>query len=176
MCRVGDRSLAVPLDCVIETMRPLPLRAFAGVPRFVLGVAVIRGAVVPVLDVGAVLGVPGVRPARFVTIRLDERVVALAVDAVLDVRTLAEARLQDVPPLLGGLDQAALSAIGTLDSGLLLVLGQAHLLPDLVWAELEAEAARNDPGLAPGSPGSPDLLGSAGSADAPGSIEPVTSS
>src|SRR5690242_5686438 len=114
MCRIGDRLLAVPLVCVVETMRPLPLRAFTGVPRLVLGVAVIRGEVVPVMDVGAVLGVRRTQPTRFVTIRLDDRIVALAVDAVLDVRTLDDAALSDVPPLLGALDGKGLSALGAL--------------------------------------------------------------
>jgi purine-binding chemotaxis protein CheW len=145
MCRVGDRLVALDLDCVVETMRPLPLQAFTDVPRFVLGISVIRGAVVPVLDVGSVLGVPGARPARFVTIRLDERRVALAVDAVLGIRRLDLAGLHDVPPLLAALDQAALSAIGTLDSGLVLVLGQARLVPDRVWVQLDAQSAAIDP-------------------------------
>lgn len=141
MCRAADRLLALELGCVVETMRPLPLRAFSGVPRFVLGVAVIRGAVVPVLDVGSVLGVPDARPTRFVTIELDDRIVALAVDAVLGVRTLDEATWHDVPPLLGALDTGAIAAIGTLDSGLLMVLGQARLVPDRLWAQLDAQSA-----------------------------------
>jgi len=140
MCRVGDRLLAVPLACVVETMRPLPLRAFAGAPRFILGVSVIRGAVVPVIDVASVLGVQDARPARFVTVRLDDRIVALALDAVLGVRTLDDATLHDVPPLLGALDQAVLAAIGTLDSGLLLVLRDARLVPESVWATLDEQA------------------------------------
>jgi purine-binding chemotaxis protein CheW len=140
MCRVGDRLLAVPLGCVVETMRPLPLRAFAGAPSFILGVSVIRGAVLPVIDLESVLGVQEARPARFVTIRLDDRIVALAVDAVLGVRTLDDAILHDVPPLLGALDQAVVAAIGTLDSALLLVLGDARLVPEAVWATLDEQA------------------------------------
>ncbi len=137
LCRVGDRLLAVPLDCVIETMRPLPLRTFSGVPEFILGVSVIRGAVVPVVDVEGVLGKRAGRPRRLVTVTLDSRVVALAVDEVLGVRCLDEAALEDVPPLLGSLDQVALAAIGTLDSRLLLVLGDARLLSAEDWSRID---------------------------------------
>jgi purine-binding chemotaxis protein CheW len=144
LCQTGDRLLAIPLDCVIETMRPLALRAFPGVPPFVLGVSVIRGAVVPVIDVQAMLGMQGSTPARFVTIRMDDRTVALAVDRVLGVRTLDDATLGDVPPLIGALDQTALSAIGTLDSGLLVVLGDARLVPEAVWATLDGLTGAGD--------------------------------
>lgn len=141
MCRVGDRLVAVPLGCVMETMRPLPLQAFSGAPSFILGVSVIRGAVMPVIDVALMLGVQGGAPGRFVTIRLDDRAVALAVDEVTGVRILDEATLHDVPALLGALDETALSAIGTLDSWLLLVLGEARLVPEAVWATLDERAA-----------------------------------
>jgi len=141
ICQTGDRLLAIGLGCVVETMRPLALRAFPSAPRFILGVAVIRGAVVPVVDVQSMLGNPESTPARFVTLRLDGRIVALAVDRVCGVRTLDDVALHDLPLLLGGVDQEAFAAIGTLDSGLLLVLGQARLVPEAVWARLDELAA-----------------------------------
>jgi purine-binding chemotaxis protein CheW len=140
MCGVGDRLVAVPLVRVVETMRPLPVRAFSGVPDFVLGVCVIRAAVVPVIDLGAVLGLDPARPARFVTVTIDDRIVAFAVGAVLGVRSLDDVTLREVPPLLAGLGAGTLAAIGTLDTGLLMVLGDARLVPDVVWAKLDDEA------------------------------------
>jgi len=153
LCRVADRLLALPLPCVVETMRPLPIRAFSGGAGFVLGVAVIRDAVVPVIGLDAVLGVPAASSTRFVTIRADDRILALAVDAVLGVRALDPAGLHEVPPLLGAVDRAALAAIGTLDSGLLLVLGDARLLPEAVWADLDRETEAGCSTEVPGSPG-----------------------
>jgi purine-binding chemotaxis protein CheW len=167
MCRVSDRLLAVSLTCVVETMRPLPLRTFSGAPPFVLGVSVIRDAVVPVIGIESLLGVRGTRPARWVTVRSDDRILALAVDAVLGVRTLDEATLHDVPPLLGTLDHTVLSAIGTLDSGLLLVLGDARLVPETVWAGLDQGEF---------GPAQPGEAGSAGSTGSTGPAGPVTSS
>jgi purine-binding chemotaxis protein CheW len=137
MCRIHDRLLAVPLTQVVETMRPLPMRPISGVPPFVLGVSVIRGAPTPVVDVGSVLGVPGGRAGRFVTITLDDRLVALAVESVLGIRTMDGAALVGLPPLLSVLDHTVLSAIGTLDSDLLLVLGDARLVTDDVWARID---------------------------------------
>src|SRR5690349_18034720 len=145
VCRVADRLLAIGPADVVETFRPLPLRALSGVPGGVPGVSEMRGAVVPVIDVESLLGVRAAAPARWVTIRLAGRTVALAVDEVLGVRALEAATLHDFPPLLGALDEVAVGAMGTLDSGLLLVLGNARLIPDAVWARLDEQENTDRP-------------------------------
>jgi purine-binding chemotaxis protein CheW len=122
---------ALPLEHVIETMRPLPLEALGSAPTFVRGVAVIRGTPVPVVDVGALLGTAeGERPARFVTLSIHGRLIALAVEGVVGVRTLPADVLGALPPLLRGVGSDAVAALGTLDSALLLTLRAARLVPD----------------------------------------------
>jgi purine-binding chemotaxis protein CheW len=143
LCRTGDRLLAVPVANVVETMRPLPVESFPGINRFVLGVSKIRGAVVPVIDVGGLTGDGGISagvPGRFVTLAFDGRTVALAVDAVIGVRTLDDAILDDLPPLLDSVDRENLSAIGILDAHLLVVLDSSHLVPESVWTSLTESA------------------------------------
>jgi purine-binding chemotaxis protein CheW len=140
LCRIGDRLLAVPLLNVVETMRPLPVESFPGTSRFILGVSTIRGAVVPVIDVGGLTGPTSGGHARFVTIAFDRRTVALAVDAVIGVQTLDAATLHELPPLIDSVDRDLFAAIGTLDAELVVVLDTAHLVPDSVWATLNASA------------------------------------
>src|SRR5215831_758193 len=103
---------------VIETMRVLPIEAIAGAPRFVLGLAVIRGEPVPVVDVARLLGAEAAQPRRFVTVRGARRPIALAVDAVLGVRA-AVVELSELPPLAGAVAAEAIAAIGALDAQLL---------------------------------------------------------
>lgn len=142
LCRVGRRFLAVPVRHVDETMRPMAIEPLAGAPAFVSGLAVIRGVPTPVVDGGALLGAPGeARPGRLVVLRVDTRRVALAVDAVSGLRSLAEASLHEVPPLLSEANADAVQAIGTLDAALLLVLRAARVLPEAT----EAVAERGDP-------------------------------
>jgi purine-binding chemotaxis protein CheW len=76
-----------------------------------------------------------------VTLKLGERTAALAVDAVLDVRSLRAETLSNIPPLLRGSDAELLSAIGALDAQLLFVLEAARLVPDSVWSAIEAPGA-----------------------------------
>ena len=143
LCRVGTRLCAVPLEHVVETLRPLPVEPLAGAPDFVLGVTLLRGEPAPVVDAARLLGASTGQPARFVALRVGERIVALAVDGVEDVRTLDEGTIRALPPLLRDARSDAVEALGRLDADLLLVLRSAALVPDAVWAQLAT--ARSTP-------------------------------
>lgn len=139
ICRVDTRLCAFPLEHVVETMRPLPAEPLAGAPRFVRGVSLIRGDPVPVVDAASLLGAEESCPTRFVTVKADDRRVAMAVDAVLGVQAIPDGSLHDLPPLLDDAIAEVISAIGTLDAGLLVVLRSARLVPESVWGLLEEE-------------------------------------
>jgi purine-binding chemotaxis protein CheW len=142
ICRVGSRLCGLPLAHVVETMRPLPVEPLAHLPSFVDGVSIIRGRPVPVLDARRLMGEdgePGAR-ARFVTLELAERSAALSVDAVLGVRDIDVAELAQLPALLRDARNEMVAALGTLDQELLVVLERSRLLPEAVWAVIEAGA------------------------------------
>jgi purine-binding chemotaxis protein CheW len=141
---IGSRSCSIPLGHVLETMRPLPIEPVAGVPAFVLGLSVIRGTPIPVVDLAAALGAPGSSaPSRFVVLKIGDRRVALAVGAVLGVRAIDATVWERVPPLLGEVSADVLEAIGALDAELLLALRTARLVTDEVWRTLDK--ARSGP-------------------------------
>jgi purine-binding chemotaxis protein CheW len=142
LIRVGPTLAALGLETVVEIMRPLPTEALAGVPPFVRGVAVIRGASVPVLDLGLMLGQGGGQPTRYVCLRVEGRTVALAVDAVVGIGRLDDAALTELPPLLREASGEVIAKIGTLDAGLLLVLESARLAPAALLERLDGREAR----------------------------------
>jgi purine-binding chemotaxis protein CheW len=148
--RAGAHLCALPLAHVVETMRPLPIEPIAGGPRFVRGLAIVRGAPVPVVDLACLLneglsareearsGEEGGAPAaRFVVLRVAGRSVALVVDGVVGVRALSAEALRELPPLLreardtresaSDVDTSVIESVGTLDAELLLVLRSARL-------------------------------------------------
>jgi purine-binding chemotaxis protein CheW len=152
LCRVGASArCALPLGQVIETLRPLPVEPLAGlcshgessaaaVPRFVLGVAIIRGSATPVLDAGQLLG--ALEPClstRFVTLKLGARACALAVEEVLGVRSLPHNEDAAIAPWLDALSPEAVQALTSLDRQLLWVLECARLVPESVWQALEVQ-------------------------------------
>jgi len=146
LCCIGSRIGALPLRDVKETMRPLPVVPLAGAPPFVRGLATIRGFPTPVVDVGRLLSPSesSVAPptlsaslARFVSLGLAERTAALAVDAVLGVRSVPSGVLLDTPPLLQDACASLVTVVGALDARLLLVLEAARLVPDSAWRAME---------------------------------------
>ena len=123
----------MPIAHTVEVMRPLPVEHLAGAPPFVLGLAMIRGNATPVINLAALLATSAAAPvaaaARFVTLRVGSRGVALYVEAVLAIHTLVPAQLAALPPLWHGVNSPTV-ALGTLDRELLLVLEAARLFPE----------------------------------------------
>jgi purine-binding chemotaxis protein CheW len=133
VCRVRNLCCALSVSHVVETMRPQPVEPLTSAPGFVIGVAVIRGVAVPVVDVGALLGSPEPpRPTRFVTLAIGTRSVALAVEGIVGVRSLPRDALEELPPLLRDARHDAVERIGTLDASLLVVLRTARMVTDAV--------------------------------------------
>ena len=143
LCRNNEGVCALPLDKVGETMRLLPLDPFPGMPAHVLGVSIIRGFPVPVVDAARLFGAGRTAPpGRVVTLRVANRFVGLAVDDVIGVRAIPVALLHDVPGLLDAADASVVSAIAAADESLLVVLREARLVSNEVWVAIDQERAQ----------------------------------
>jgi purine-binding chemotaxis protein CheW len=118
-------------------MRPLPVERIAGVPSFVLGLAVVRGAATLVLDAASLISGAPSHATRFVTVKIGSRRVALAVDTVVGIVEVPPGSFNALPALLRDDRLEAISAIGSLDSKLMLVLRSARLVPEDLWATIE---------------------------------------
>lgn len=134
----GSIVSALPVGVVVETMRPLPTEPIRGAPPAVLGLSVIRGEPVPVVDLCRVLGRESSRfPRRYVVVKsADDRRAALAVDAVLGIEELDLSQMDALPPLVAGADNDIISAIGWRDQHFLQVLQAGRIVPDEVWSAL----------------------------------------
>lgn len=142
LVRSRARICAIPLAHVSETLRCLPVQPVPSGPPFVLGVSILRGEPVPVVDLGRLLGlseVPDLR--RLVSLRVGERRVALAVEEVLKVVAESGMDRHDLPPLLRGTAEGTVRSIGVLDHQFLTVLEAARLVPVEVWSRLATAGA-----------------------------------
>ncbi len=143
LLRSGTRHVAIPIEAAAETFRPLPVEAVAGAPAFVLGLAVVRGAPVPVVDVAALLGVRNSAPAgRFVRVRAGTRTLVLAAESVTGVRSVPGSALLSMPRLSEGAAADAVDAIGALDEEILVLLRTARIVDDAAWRALDSAEAR----------------------------------
>jgi purine-binding chemotaxis protein CheW len=138
LCRAGSNFCALPLDRVAEIMRALPIEPVAGAPRYVCGLSIIRRTPAPIVDIGLLLGGQPTRAGRLIAIRVGSRTVALAVDAVIGIRTIVTAG--ELPPLLREASEA-IAAIGTLDAALLFFLRTARIVPEDLLLHFHADGA-----------------------------------
>lgn len=130
---------SLPLSEVVETMRVLPLQPVAGAPPFVRGLSLVRGELVPVVELAALLGDGGPRGERLVIVKAGpygERRLALEVDEVLRVVKLALKPDAGVAPLLSAALPAQVEVLAALDGSALAVLSSASLLSEEAWAAL----------------------------------------
>lgn len=133
LVRVAGRTCAIPVAHVVETMRPLTIDTLTGLPPWVSGVSVIRGAPIPVVSLSTLCTETPSPPGRFVVTRAGDRSIAFAVDTVLGVFQLSPETTGPLPPLLQHVAGDAIEAIGSIDKQLLLVLDSAKMIPDDVW-------------------------------------------
>jgi purine-binding chemotaxis protein CheW len=90
----ADARYGVPLECVSEIITPRPFTRLPGAGREVCGLVGVRGRVITVFDLGAVLGLRSaisLPDHRLLLLDLDTRRVGAAVEDVVDI---APARLE----------------------------------------------------------------------------------
>jgi purine-binding chemotaxis protein CheW len=129
LVRIGDAVGGLPIADVVETLRPLPIQPLAGMPPYVCGLSIIRGAPHAVVDLSRL--VTGHTPAafaRFVVVRVGGHRMALAVEEVMGVREIETPRLQLMPSLLSESGRHHASGLGGVDEGLLLMLASSRVL------------------------------------------------
>ena len=90
----------------------------------------------PVVNAALLFDAHGVESQRWVTIKAGDRLVALAVDSVLGIRSIGASSTKELPPLLRDADGEIIFAIGTLDAELLFFLSAARIVPQALRESL----------------------------------------
>jgi len=129
IAQVGTLACAIPVEHVVETMRPLPIEPLGHGAAYVRGIAVIRGAPTIVIDVAELFNTSAGARSRFVVVRAADRMAALIVDSVSEVRAIDAAELGALPPLARAASSDVIAAIGAIDRELVVVLEAAKLVP-----------------------------------------------
>lgn len=113
---VAGEQYALPVDRVLEVAELGEITPVPGSVAEIMGVRNLRGRVIPVMALAALLGLPGKDPERIVVAELGERCAGLAVDAVVDVGELPEASEQVESPFVHGAALVDGVLVGILDA------------------------------------------------------------
>ena len=134
---LGTSHYGLPLREVREVVRLCPVTVVPNMPAHVRGVINLRGAILPVFDLRARFGMPGIEHddrACIIVFDLPGRsrqagAIGAIVDGVDDVVTLTEAQLAPVPDFAGAVDPAFLLGVATTPERVFVLL---HLQPILM--------------------------------------------
>ena len=142
---VGGHTYAIDVTQVREVVRWQPVTPLPNAPALIEGVIDLRGAVVPVVDLGRALGGAPVAPgqhARIAVTEVDGLVMGLAVDAAVEVLSVDVANLDDPPTLAvqTGYDVTR-AVVRRPGAEPILVLSLEHLLEGVYRSALSAREA-----------------------------------
>lgn len=144
---VSGRTIAIDVSHVREVVRWQPVTPLPNAPRLIEGVIDLRGAVVPVVDLGRALGgdpVVVTNAARIAVTEIDGLVVGFGVDSAIEVLQIDADSMEDPPALAthAGYD-AARAIVRRAGAEPIVVLSLEHLLESIYRSALpEREAAR----------------------------------
>lgn len=101
LAQVRAERYAIPVEHLCEVAAAVEPAPVPGAPAAVLGVMNVRGDVLPVVDLGAVLGLAAGDPGAVAVVEHAGRRAALAVDELVDVLPLTASTTDAEPPLTG---------------------------------------------------------------------------
>ncbi|OED00386.1 MULTISPECIES: chemotaxis protein CheW [unclassified Rhizobium] len=137
--RIGDQEFCVDIMSVREIRGWTPATAMPHAPGYMLGVINLRGAVLPIIDLSARLGMKRAEPtARHVIIvaQVKRKVVGLLVDAVSDILTITDDSIQPTPEVSSDHERQFARGIVAIDRRMICLIELEVLFP-----EGESEAA-----------------------------------
>lgn len=137
--RIGDQEFCVNIMSVREIRGWTPATAMPHAPSYVMGVINLRGAVLPIIDLSARLGMKTTDPtARHVIIvaQVKRKVVGLLVDAVSDILIVTEENIQPTPEISSDLERQFARGILAIENRMICLIELEALVPDT-----ESEAA-----------------------------------
>ena len=148
---LGSQEFALPLGAVESVLRlPEAIAAMPHADAVVVGSATVRGALLPLLSLRALLAMPAAAATartRVVVARIGPHCVGLVVDSIRGVERVPEAAIDAMPQVLTrGSAEARIQAICRLDGGRRLVslLAAEHLLREDITARLTQASTANE--------------------------------
>lgn len=138
--RIGAQELCVDIMSVREIRGWTPATALPRAPDFVRGVINLRGAVLPIIDLGARLGLGAAEPtARHVIIvaQVENQLIGLLVDAVSDILTVTDDMIQPTPEVASDLVRLFVRGLLAIEGRMVSFISLDRVLPE---CELDAAA------------------------------------
>lgn len=127
---LANQEYAIELSIVREIIRIKEITPVPNISEFVLGIIVLRGEIIPVIDLRKRIGLPflGFTPnTRFVMVSFADSLTGLVVDSIPDVKKVSVESIQSAE-LVGSVDVRFLAGISTSKGGFTILLKLEEIL------------------------------------------------
>ena len=130
--RIGAQEFCIDIGSVREIRGWTPATALPHSPEFVRGVINLRGAVLPIVDLAARLGLESVDPtSRHVIIvaQVGRQIIGLLVDAVSEILTVGDGTVQPTPDVASEMARNFVKGVLAIDNRMITLITLDHVLP-----------------------------------------------
>ena len=130
--RVGRQEFCIDIMMVREIRGWTIATTLPRAPRYVKGVINLRGAVLPIVDLAARLGMPGVTPTArnvIIVVQIFHRQIGVLVDAVSDILMANDNVIQPLPDVTSDIAKNFLKGLLPMDGRMVSLITLDDVLP-----------------------------------------------
>ncbi len=129
----GNQSFCIEITQIREIRRWSPVTALPYAEDAVLGVMNLRGAVIPIVDLGAKLELGTTEPTArkvVIVVSVNDRTIGLLVDSVFEILTVTGDMVRETPTIGGGEQTQCILGLVSVDDHISRILDLEALLPN----------------------------------------------
>jgi purine-binding chemotaxis protein CheW len=127
---IGDEEYAVPILSIQEIIKPFSWTRVPQVPKYVMGVFNLRGAVIPLIDLRAKFGIPTKKHSeetRFIVMRHGDDVAGFVIDRLTMAIRIKKENIGPAPDTISG-DETMIDGVGKQEDKIITILKVNKLL------------------------------------------------
>jgi len=131
--RAGEQEYCIDIMAVREIRGWSPATSLPHAPAFMRGVINLRGAVLPIMDFSARLGLAATEPSArhvIIVVSVDDKTVGLLVDGVSDILSVTDEMLQPTPDVACDRVRSLVKGLISLDERMISEVALDRLVPE----------------------------------------------
>ncbi len=127
--RISEQTFGIPIDRVVEIIKPQKVFSIPGLPDFLSGVMSLRGSVIPIIDLRKRFCVdPSGKKERIIVARFGKEKIGFLVDEIREILGLSSGEIFPPPSFFKGFRTEYVSGLGRKVDSIIILLDMDSIL------------------------------------------------